>query len=79
MILHYNMHITKANTMTKYKFNFDVTANIDVATVIEMIKTVLEEQTGRKVKSVDFDLSVKKTWQTNEHYAVCNGVKVRFE
>lgn len=67
--------------MSKYNFNFAVSANIDAKTVQEMIKTVVEEQTDRKVKSVDLKVKmVSSGYQRNEYQTpVFEGVTVQFE
>ena len=45
--------------MSEYKFNFAVSAEISPETIKEMIKASVEEQTGRKVKSVGFKIGAK--------------------
>jgi hypothetical protein len=45
--------------MSEYKFNFAVSAEISPETIKEMIKSCVEEQTGRKVKSVGFKIGMK--------------------
>lgn len=40
-----------------YNFDFAVSASINAKTVEEMIRKCVEEQTGRKVKRVDFKTS----------------------
>jgi trehalose-6-phosphate synthase len=45
--------------MSEYKFNFAVSAEISLETIKEMIKASVEEQTGRKVKSVVFKIGMK--------------------
>ena len=64
-----------------YNFNFAVSASIDAKTVQEMIKAVVEEQTGRKVKSVDLKVKmVTQGYQRDEYQTpVFEGVTVHFE
>ena len=64
-----------------YNFNFAISAKILPSTVKEMIKTIVEAQTGRKVSSIDFDVkNVTKGWQRDEYTeAVFEGVTVTFQ
>ena len=48
--------------MDGYKFDFAVSAEIASGTIKEMIKAVVEEQTGRKVKRISFKI-------TNQSYS----------
>lgn len=43
--------------MSKYNFNFAVSAELNEDTVKSMIKQVVEEQTGRRVSRVELNLS----------------------
>lgn len=49
--------------MNKYNFNFAISADITVDTIKNMIKQIVEDQTGRKVKTVEF-----KTRTTTQGY-----------
>lgn len=64
-----------------YNFNIAISAKILPSTVKEMIKTVVESQTGRKVAAVEFDVkNVTKGWQRDEYTeAVFEGVTVTFQ
>lgn len=69
------------NKMSKYNFNFAVSAKIDAKTVEDMIKAVVEEQTGRKVISVDINVKMKSQGFQRDEYqvAVFEGVTVNFQ
>ncbi len=64
-----------------YNFNFDVSAQISAKTVEEMIKKVVEEQTGKKVTRIEMKMqNVTKGLQTNEYTETSfNGCTVYFE
>ena len=67
--------------MNGYNFDFAVSAKITPKVVEEMIKKVVEEQTGKKVASIEFSMrSVTKGWQRDEYTeTVFDGVTVYFE
>lgn len=67
--------------MSKYNFNLAVTANIAAKTVEEMVKAVVEEQTGRKVTAVDIKVKmVTQGYQRDEYQVpVFEGVTVHFQ
>lgn len=67
--------------MNGYNFDFAVSAKIAPKVVEEMIKKVVEEQTGKKVASVEFNMrTVTKGWQRDEYTeTVFDGVTVFFE
>ena len=67
--------------MNGYNFDFAVSAKISPKVVEEMIKKVVEEQTGKKVASIEFNMrSVTKGWQRDEYTeTVFDGVTVHFE
>jgi len=64
-----------------YNFEFAVSATIDPKVVEEMIKKVVEEQTGRKVSKIDIKVQMKtQGYQCNEYQVpVFEGVTVYFE
>ena len=64
-----------------YKFNFAVSADIDAKTVQDMVKRVVEEQTGQRVKSVDLKVKMITQGHQRDEYQVpvFEGVTVRFE
>jgi uncharacterized alkaline shock family protein YloU len=64
-----------------YSFDFAVSADIDAKTVQEMVKRIVEEQTGQRVKSVDLKVKmVTHGYQRDEYQvAVFEGVTVHFE
>lgn len=45
--------------MSKYNFDFAVSAEISAEIIREMIKKVVEEQTGRKVRQVIFKTEMR--------------------
>ena len=45
--------------MNKYNFDFAVSAEINADTVKKMIQQVVEQQTGRKVKSVVLEIGLE--------------------
>ena len=67
--------------MNGYNFDFAVSAKISPKVVEEMIKKVVEEQTGKKVASLEFNMrTVTKGWQRDEYTeTVFDGVTVYFE
>ena len=67
--------------MNGYNFDFAVSAKISEKVVAEMITKVVEEQTGKKVASIEFNMkSVTKGWQRDEYTeTVFEGVTVYFE
>ena len=64
-----------------YNFDFAVSATISSEVVQKMIKTVVEEQTGRKVSKVDIKVKmVTQGYQRDEYQVpVFEGVTVYFE
>lgn len=66
--------------MNGYNFDFAVSATVSAKVVEEMIRKVVEEQTGKKVASVDFKVrSVTKGWQRDEYTeTIFDGVTVHF-
>lgn len=67
--------------MSKYNFNLAVTATINAKTVEDMVKAVVEEQTGRKVRAVDINVKMKTQGFQRDEYqvAIFEGVTVHFE
>lgn len=67
--------------MSKYNFNLAVSAKIDTKTVEDMIKAVVEEQTGRKVSSVEINVKIQSQGFQRDEYkvAVFEGVTVNFQ
>ena len=67
--------------MNGYNFDFAVSAKISPTTVQEMIKKVVEEQTGKKVKSIKLEMrSVTRGNQRDEYTeTVFDGATVFFE
>lgn len=45
--------------MSKYNFDFAVSAELNEETVKTMVKQVVEEQTGRKVRQVIFKVGMR--------------------
>jgi hypothetical protein len=67
--------------MNGYKFDFAVSAKISPKVVEEMIKRVVEEQTGKTVKSIKLEMrSVTKGNQRDEYTeTIFDGATVIFE
>lgn len=67
--------------MSKYNFNLAVSAKINAKTVEDMIKAVVEEQTGRKVSSVEINVKIQSQGFQRDEYkvAVFEGVTVNFQ
>ena len=67
--------------MKGYNFDFAVSAKISPKVVEEMLKTVVEEQTGKKVASIKLEVkNVLKGHQMNEYNeTVFEGATVFFE
>jgi hypothetical protein len=67
--------------MSKYNFNLAVSATINAKTVEDMVKAVVEEQTGRKVTSVDLKVKmITQGYQRDEYQTpIFEGVTVHFE
>lgn len=67
--------------MKGYNFDFATSAKISPDVVKEMIKTVVEEQTGRKVSKIDVNMrTVTKGCYRNEYdEVILDGVTVHFE
>lgn len=67
--------------MNGYNFDFAVSATISAKVVEEMIKKVVEEQTGKKVARIEMKVqSVTKGFQRDEYTETAfNGCTVYFE
>lgn len=67
--------------MKNYNFDFAVSAKISPQVVQEMIKKVVEEQTGKTVKSIKLEIrSVTKGSQRDEYTeTIFDGATVFFE
>ena len=67
--------------MNGYNFDLAISAKISAKVVEEMIKKVVEEQTGKKVARIEFNVrSVTKGWQRDEYTeTVFDGATVFFE
>lgn len=67
--------------MNGYNFDFSVSATISEQVVKEMIARVVEEQTGKKVTKVVFNMeTVNKGWQRDEYTEITfNGATVYFD
>ena len=67
--------------MNGYNFDFAISAKISPKVVEEMIKKVVEEQTGKKVASIKLEVkNVLKGHQMNEYNeTVFEGATVYFE
>ncbi len=67
--------------MNGYNFDFAVSAKISEKVVAEMITRVVEEQTGKKVSKIEFNMkNVTKGYQRDEYTeTVFEGVTVYFE
>ena len=67
--------------MNGYNFDFAVSAKISPKVVEEMIKKVVEEQTGKKVARIELNMrSVTKGFQRDEYTeTVFDGATVFFE
>ena len=63
-----------------YNFDIDVSANISPKVAEEMIRKVIEEQTGKKVASIQFQLrKVTKGFSMNGYEdTFFDGIKVFF-
>jgi hypothetical protein len=60
-----------------YNIEFAMSTNLSVNVVKEMIRKVIEEQTGRKVAEITFAVG-EVTDMRNESYKAFNGCTVRF-
>lgn len=67
--------------MKNYNFDFAVSAKISPKVVEEMIKSVVEEQTGKQVKAIKLEMrSVTKGNQRDEYTeTIFDGATVTFE
>jgi|688.fasta_scaffold1214292_2 hypothetical protein len=65
--------------MSEYKFNFAVSAEISPETIKEMIKASVEEQTGRKVRDVIFNVSMSYDYRDEPGSPTLSGCTVHFE
>ena len=67
--------------MKNYNFDFAVSAKISPKVVEEMIKSVVEEQTGKRVKTIKLEMrSVTKGSQRDEYTeTIFDGATVFFE
>ena len=67
--------------MQNYNFDFAVSATISAKVVEEMIKKVVEEQTGKKVANIQLKMrSVTKGMQRDEYTeTIFDGATVFFE
>lgn len=65
----------------KYNFDFAVSAELSPAVIQGMIKSVVEEQTGRKVSKVVIKMEmVSSGYQRDEHQTpALTGATVHFE
>jgi ethanolamine utilization protein EutQ (cupin superfamily) len=64
--------------MSGYNFDFAVSATISKSVVEEMIRKVVEEQTGRKVASVTFKHCETGGYMDRGSYTVFDGCTVTF-
>ena len=67
--------------MNGYKFDFAVSATVSAKVVEEMVKKVVEEQTGKKVNRIEMKMrSVSKGMMRDEYTeTVFDGCTVYFE
>lgn len=67
--------------MNGYNFDFAVSAKISAKVVEEMVKKVVEDQTGKKVARIEINMkNVTKGYQRNEYTeTVFEGITVYFE
>ena len=67
--------------MKGYNFDFAVSAKISPEVAKEMIKKVVEEQTGRKVSKIDVDMrTVTRGFYRDEYNeTIFDGVTIHFE
>lgn len=67
--------------MNNYKFDFAVSAKVSPKVVEEMIKKVVEEQTGKKVSRITIEMRSVSKGQFRDEYTetVFDGVTVYFE
>lgn len=66
--------------MNKYNFDFAISAELNEETVRTMVKQVVEEQTGRKVRQVIFKAGMRSYGYRDEHGSpVFTGCTVHFE
>lgn len=61
-----------------YNFDFAVSATISQKIVEEMVKKIVEEQTGRKVKSISFGVTAQSDRDDRYTTYVPNGCTVTF-
>ena len=67
--------------MSNYNFDFAMTAKISPAVVKEMITKMVEEQTGKKVASIEFEVTSRSVgYMRDEHLETFfDGVTVYFQ
>lgn len=66
--------------MSKYNFDFAISAELNEDTVKNMVKQVIEEQTGRKVREVVFKASLENyDYRGEPGYPTFTGCTVHFE
>lgn len=59
-------------------FAFALSAKINTKTVEDMIKKCVEEQTQRKVKHVNIDVTLSSDQMDRGSYPTCSGATVTF-
>lgn len=64
-----------------YNFNLAVSATVSAKVVEEMVKKIVEEQTGRKVKNITFKTKNEYSGYGRDEYtsSVFDGCVVNFE
>ena len=62
-----------------YDFNFAISATINAATVEAMVKKCVEEQSGRRVKSITFTNRIGSDYMDRYSRTVFDGCTVTFE
>lgn len=66
--------------MSKYNFDFAISAELNEDTVKNMVKQVIEEQTGRKVREVVFKAVMRSySFRDETGYPEFSGCTVHFE
>ena len=62
-----------------YNFEFAMSARVSQATVEEMVKKIVEQQTGRKIKTVSFHTKEVSDPMDRYSHSVVDGCTVTFD
>lgn len=65
--------------MTNFNIDFAISATISPSTVEEMVRKAVEEQSGRKVKSIEFKTREISDFADRFSHHAFDGCKVVFE